>query len=123
MLRLISSPRDEEEKRRLDGYVKQIGFESQQDVNVLLAAAAEFKERSAAVDSQVSSIKEREGRGGSGRTRATREKLRELRALNDSAADNAINCLASRLSPSGFAKLRRFIDGRVKRGVRMRPVS
>lgn len=122
MLRFVSSPRGEEEKRYLDAYIAQIGFENESDANVLLSAADEYGRRVGEVDSKVNVIKEQEGRGTGGR-RAVQDRLSELWAINDSITDDAINSLSSRLSGDGLAKLRRFIDGRVKRNVKLQPDS
>src|SRR5205085_11667319 len=103
------SPESEPEKRHLNAYIAKIGFENDADVNALLTAAAEYRQRIGVVDSKVNAIKGQESRGSSSRSSETQDGLRELRAQYDSITDDVISSLSSKLSKNGLAKLRRFI--------------
>lgn len=123
MLRLVSNPKTEPEKRQLKAYIDQIGFDGDADANALLEAAADYRRRVDLVDARVKAIKEREAVNRSDRSPEAHDSLQQLRAQHDSIADDAINSFSKRLSEDGFDKLRRFVDARVKRKVKLRPTS
>lgn len=123
MLRLISSPRTETERRHIKAYIAQIGIESDADIIVLQAVAEQFSRQADIIDSEVKALKVKESQSNSRRAVATQNRLNQLREQLDSVTIDAIQSLRSRLSGNGLDRLQQFVNSRVKRNIRMRAES
>ncbi|HET6892419.1 MAG TPA: hypothetical protein VFH31_15055 [Pyrinomonadaceae bacterium] len=121
MLRLISSGRNESEKRHLKSYVARIGLTSDVDAQALFSAAEEYQRRVNSLDARVKAIKEQEKRDQATRSPQTQRLLEQVQSEYDVITDEIVNSFSARLSKDGQATLQRFMDHKFKKNVKLRP--
>ncbi len=124
---LIAGRRTEAEAGRARAYVRQMGLEGE-DVEALIAAAEEFRQQAGVVDRRASGLRSRyfykavDGnyyRNGAPVTVEDRERWKQLREQREVITADTAASLRRRLSGTGWAGVRRYVVGHMKRGIRM----
>ena len=125
LFRVISGRQNEADRERVRSYVRQFGTGvkgcddnkdcskrmSNADVDAILAAAAEYQGRVAALDQQAGEIKKN---NWSNRTPEIMAQLTQLQRQKDAVIDEFVASMPKRLSPGGLKRLRDHVEGRVK---------
>jgi hypothetical protein len=120
LFRLLSSGRNETEKQHLKSYIARIELSSDDDINALFSAAAEYARRVNSLDVRVNAIKEQENHHQARRSPTTQQLLQEMQAQYDLTIDEIVNSLSKKLSKDGEVKLNLFMDQRFKKNVKLR---
>lgn len=115
VFRLLSNRQTESEKRRGRSYLASTGLE-ESDVNAFLIVVNEFQQRVSVLDSRVKSIKDQTFPNPSVETMA---QLAQIHQQKEALVIELIASLSSRLSVDGTLALRRHINNRVKRGIKI----
>lgn len=115
VFRLLSNRQTESEKRRAKSYLVSTGL-NESDINAFLVSVNEFQQRVNILDSQVKSIKDQTFPNPSIETMA---QLAQIHQQKEALVAKLITSMPSRLSINGMQLLRRHIDKRVKRGIKI----
>lgn len=120
VLRLLSSYKDEMERKRLRSYVKQVlGITDDNEIEAVFQLASDFKQRVLPVDNQINSIKDRYHPTHPPFSNDDRKKLDKLKKDKDKIVDDLIRDLPNRLTPNAKDKLHRNIQEKVKGKIKM----
>ncbi|MFN2454088.1 MAG: hypothetical protein ABR577_07685 [Pyrinomonadaceae bacterium] len=117
---LLSNRHTEVEKGRAKAYIRQAGIEGA-DVDALLTAAEEFRQRAGALDAQAASLNIRSHTEHPALSQNDVAQLKQLEKQRESLAEEVIASLPRRLSADGMGKLRQHVNERVKRKTKIFP--
>lgn len=117
---LLSNRHTEVEKGRAKSYIRQAGIEGA-DVDALLAAAEDFRQRAGALDAQAATLNIRSHTEHPALSQNDVAQLKQLEKQREALAEDVIASLPHRLSGDGVAKLRQHVNERVKRKTKIFP--
>lgn len=121
VFRLLGSHKNDAERKRLRGYVRQnLGITDDDEVEAVFRLADDFKQRTLPVDNQINSIKDRYHPTHSPFSNDDRRKLEKLKKDKKKIVDDLIADIPRRLSENGKEKLHRNLQDRVKQKIKIR---
>lgn len=121
VFRLLSSHKNDAERKRLRGYVQQnLGIIDDNEIEAVFRLADDFKQRTLPVDNQINSIKDRYHPTHSPFSNDDRKKLEKLKKDKEKIVDDLVADIPRRLSASGKEKLHRNLQERVKQKIKIR---
>ncbi|CAN5874348.1 hypothetical protein BH20ACI4_BH20ACI4_09400 [soil metagenome] len=115
VFRLLSNRETESEGLHAKSYLKSIGL-NESDVRAFLVSVNEFQQRVTILDRQVKTIKDQTFPNPSAETMV---QLAQIHQQKESLVMEIVASMPSRLSVEGLQLLRRHIDKRVKRGIKI----
>lgn len=119
VFRLLSSHKNEPERRRLHGYVRQnLGITDDKEIEAVFRLADDFKRRVIPVDDQINSIKERYHPSHMPFSRDDRKELEKLKKNKEKIVGELLADIPRRLSANGKDKLHKNIQERVKKKIK-----
>lgn len=120
---LIADRQTDAEKRRIKSYIKEIGLNESDTIN-LIASAEEFSQRVKAIDTQAASINIRTNVNPPPSLNQNQIiHLKQLEQERKLLVTEVAATLNARLTPNGLVRLRQHIDGRMKRKIKIFPPS
>lgn len=121
VFRLLSSHRNESDRKRLRPYIKQIlGITNNNDIEEVFRLADDFKRLTLPIDSQINSIKERYHPAHSPFNNDDRQELNKLKKDKEKIVDDLMDDIPRRLTANGKNKLHRNIQERVKQKIKVK---
>ncbi len=120
VFRLLSSHKNDAERKRLRGYVQQnLGITDNNEIEVIFRLANDFKQRTIPVDDQVKLIKERYHPSHSSYSNDDQKQLEKLKKEKEKIVNDLIADIPRRLSADAKDKLHRSIQERVKQKIKI----
>ncbi len=121
VFRLLSSHKNDAERKRLRGYVQQnLGITDNNEIEAVFELANDFKQRTLPIDNQINSIKERYHPTHSSFNNDDRKKLEKLKKDKDKIVDDLVADIPRRLNQNSKDKLNRNLQERVKQKIKIR---
>ncbi len=121
VFRLLSSHKNDAERKRLRGYVQQnLGITDENEIEAVFQLADDFKQRTLPVDNQINSIKERYHPTHSAFSNDDRKKLEKLKKDKEKIVDDLVTDIPRRLSENGKLKLHQNLQEHVKQKIKIR---
>lgn len=139
VFRLIADRKTDAEKRSIRAYINQLGLGEQKcdaagadakaaakdrgqtgdesEIDAMIAVAEQYRQQVSVLDRQAKAIKD-STRGVP--TAASLAKLTELKRQKEALVLSTVEGLERRLGPDATARLRRYINGRVKRHIKFK---
>ena len=119
ILRLLSSAKDDNERRHIRSYISRMGFQNMDDVRILSTTAENFRMKVADLDSRIAEIRKAEVNAKINRRSEIQRQLSELQMRMDAIVDEAIQSLSRSLSKPGHVQLQNFMNSQFKAKVKL----
>ncbi len=120
VFRLLSSHKNDAEKKQLRGYIRQIlGIGDDGDAEAVFQLANDFKRRVKPFDNQINSIKDRYHPAHPPLSIADEQRMKRLLRDKEKAVDDLVADIPRRLSAAGKDRLNQSIQERVKAKIKM----
>lgn len=121
VFRLLSSHKNDTERKRLRGYVRQnLGITDDNEIEAVFRLADDFKQRTIPIDNQINSIKEHYHPSHSSFSNDDRKKLDKLKKDKEKIVNDLVADLPRRLNQNSKDKLHRNLQERVKQKIKIR---
>jgi len=121
IFRLLSSHKNDAERKRLRGYVQQnLGITDNNEIEAVFRLADDHKQRTLPIDSQINSIKDRYHPSHSPYSNDDRKQIEKLMKDKEKIVNDLISDIPRRLSANGKDKLHRSIQERVKQKIKIK---
>jgi len=121
IFRLLSSYKNDAERKRLRGYVQQnLGITDNNEIEAVFRLADDHKQRTLPIDSEINAIKDRYHPSHSPYSNDDRKQIEKLKKNKEKIINDLISDIPRRLSANGKDKLHRSIQERVKQKIKIK---